>query len=96
MLVSKYAVGYEEKQAYVVTEDGNKILVKIQPYGRDFVKIYGKIEEGARLMQVTVPPKSGQNKAKNSNGAKNDNKTGFPGMTGAPGMMPAGGMNSRK
>lgn len=96
LLVSKFAVGFEDKQAYVVEEkSGEKIPVKIRPYGSEYVKILEGVKEGTWLKQVTVPPKSGQNKDRNNSGKGGNDKPGNGMPNGAPGGNFGGGMPPR-
>lgn len=62
VVVEKYAIEYDEnKKPYVVLAKNNeKISVKIQPFGREFVKITEGLEGGEELKQLTEPPISGK------------------------------------
>ena len=63
LVVERYAIGYENKAPYVVdARTGEKKNVKVQPYGREFVKILEGAEDGEELKQLTAPRKSGQNR----------------------------------
>ncbi len=83
LVVSRYAIGYEDKQPYVVDGKTNeKKYVKIKPYGREYVKILDGAADGDILLQVTTPPKSGQKKNQNNSSQGNKNNAGnFGGMT---------------
>jgi len=90
IIVERYAIGYEDKQPYVViAKTGEKRSVKVIPYGREYVKVLEGLEGGEMLIQQTKASKSGQNRNNNNN--KNGNN-GMPGMGsgGMPGGMPAG------
>ena len=93
LVVERYAIGYEDKKPYVVLEkNGEKLAVKVQPYGMDYVKVLEGLKGGERLVQQTAPSKSGQNRDKNkNNGGKGNNQ--MPAM-GGMGAMP--GMGGRR
>ncbi|MCR5614264.1 efflux RND transporter periplasmic adaptor subunit [Treponema sp.] len=61
LLVERYAVGYENKKPYVVTnKSSEKKFVKAVPYGNTMVKIIeGDVKEGDVLLQQTQPKMSG-------------------------------------
>lgn len=91
LVVERYAIGYENKEAYVeLAKTGERKPVKVQPYGREYVKILEglSIKGGDELKQLVTPPKSGQNKDKNGNK--------LPGQSG-PGIgnMNMGNMGGR-
>lgn len=82
LVVERYAIGYEDKKPYVVLEkNGEKVSVKVQPYGMDYVKVLEGLKGGEKLIQQTIPAKSGQNRDRNKNG----------GMGGMGAMPPAAG-----
>lgn len=82
LVVERYAIGYEDKKPYVVLEkNGEKVSVKVQPYGMDYVKVLEGLKGGEKLIQQTIPAKSGQNRGKNKNG----------GMGGMGAMPPTAG-----
>ena len=96
VVVSRYAIGYENKQPFVVLAKGEqKKSVKIQPYGMEYVKVLEGLEGGEVLLQQTTPKMSGFNRnrpgAGNSNNRNknNSNGGGFPGggFSGGPGPM---------
>ncbi len=90
VVVSRYAIGYEDKKPYVVLAKGNeKRSVKIKPYGMDYVKILDGLEGGEVLIQQTTPKRSGQNRNRNGGGSGKSGGQGGPG--GAPGGFPGGG-----
>ena len=90
LVVERYAIGYEDKKPYVVLEkNGEKVSVKVQPYGMDYVKVLEGLSGGERLIQQTAPSKSGQNRDKNKNGGKGNNQMSPMGGMGA--MPPAAG-----
>lgn len=67
VIVERYAIGYEEKEPYVVfAKTGGKKAVKIIPYGREYVKISEGLYGGEELLQQSKPQKSGQNKNRNN------------------------------
>lgn len=76
IIVSRYAIGYEDKEAYVVLAKGNeKRSVKVVPYGRDNVKILEGLKGGEMLLQQSKE-KSGQNRNRNNGGTGNGNNNG--------------------
>ena len=82
VVVSRYAIGYENKEPYVVIAKGEqKKSVKVQPYGKEYVKVLEGLEGGEVLLQQSIPKMSGMNRG------KNNSKNG----SGAPGGMPGGG-----
>lgn len=77
LLVERYAVGRENKKAFVVKVTGEKIDVEVVPYSSEYVKIVsGDVREGDVLLQQTTPKVSG---TRRNMGPKN-------GMPGAPAM----------
>lgn len=77
LLVERYAVGRENKKAFVVKVTGEKIDVEVVPYSSEYVKIVsGDVREGDVLLQQTTPKISG---TRRNMGQKN-------GMPGAPAM----------
>lgn len=85
LIVERYAVGSENKQSFVVlAKTGEKLPVKVVPYGREYVKIVDGLSGGEVLIQQSKPKVSGQNR-------NNGNRNGAPGMPGPGGM----GMPSR-
>lgn len=102
IIVERYAIGYENKEAYVVlARSGEKRSVKVAPYGRDYVKVLEGLKGGEMLIQQTKASKSGQNRNRNNgngngnnNGNRNGNSSGSSrnnsngGGNGMPGGMP--------
>lgn len=85
LVVERYAVAYENGNAYVVlAKTGEKKSVKVVPYGTDYVKITEGLEGGEVLKQLTTPKKSGSNR--NRGGGGQGNRGGNGG--GGPGGMP--------
>jgi len=79
LVVERYAVGYENRQAFVVlAKTGEKIEVKAIPYGREYVKIVEGLKGGEMLVQQSTPKASGQNRNRNGQGGPG----GMPGMPG--------------
>lgn len=68
LLVSRNAVGFEERKTYVVSKNSSeKRFVKIQPYGSGFVKILeGDVKEGEILKELTPQKASGAMKQKSN------------------------------
>jgi len=88
LVVSRYAIGYENKKPYVVlAKTGEKLSVKVQPYGSDYVKVLEGLSGGERLLQQSSPAKSGQNRDRRNN-QKNNGMDGMGPMGG--GMPPMG------
>lgn len=92
VVVSRYAIGYENKEAYVVITKGEeKKAVKVQPYGSEYVKVLEGLEGGEILIQQTTPKRSGMNRNRSSSSQKGGNSGaggppgGFGGMPGGPG-----------
>ena len=84
VVVERYAIGYEDKEAYVVlARTGEKINVKVQPYGSDYVKVTEGLKGGEVLVQQSTPKLSGFNRNRNSGG--------FPGGGNSGGGFPGGG-----
>ncbi|MBO4857419.1 MAG: efflux RND transporter periplasmic adaptor subunit [Treponema sp.] len=85
LVVERYAIGYEDKEPFVVNaKTGEKKSVKVQPYGREYVKVLEGVESGEVLLQQTKPTVSGMNRNRNSQGG---NRQGGAGG----GMPPMGG-----
>ena len=94
VVVSRHAIGYENKEPYVVLAKGNeKISVKVQPYGNEYVKVLEGLEGGEVLIQQTTPKRSGMNRNRNGSGSGSGsqrNGSGGNGISGAGGF-PGGG-----
>ena len=91
VVVSRYAIGYEDKKPFVVLARGEqKKSVKVQAYGNEYVKVLEGLEGGEVLLQQSVPRASGQNRNRNNNGNNNRNNN-----RGTGGAMPAGGFPGR-
>lgn len=87
LVVERYAIGYEDKKPFVVlAKTGEKKSVKVEPYGKDFVKIKEGLTGGEELIQQTRPKKSGQ-KAGNNKNNKNTKNSGKKVSGGMPPMM---------
>ena len=87
LIVSRYAVGRENGQAYVeLASSGQKINVKVQPYDKDYVKITEGLSGGEILKQLTDPSTSGMQRR--SGGGGNKQRGGMPngGFGAPPGM----------
>lgn len=96
VVVSRYAIGYENKEPYVVIAKGEqKKSVKVQPYGSEYVKVLEGLEGGEVLLQQSKPRTSGMNRnrpgSSSSSKNKNNDAGGFPGG-GFPGGGPGGPM----
>ncbi len=83
LLVSRYAVGRENKQAFVENaRTGEKINVTVVPYDSTYVKIVeGNVPDGTVLKAQSEPQASGWNRQRAAPGARS-------GM--GPGVMPRG------
>ena len=89
VVVSRYAIGYENKEPYVVLAKGEeKKSVKVQQYGREYVKVLEGLEGGEVLLQQSTPKVSGQNRNRNNN--QNNNPGG-----GGTGSRSGGGFPGR-
>ena len=87
--MERYAIAYENHEAYVETVSGKRIGVKVQPYGKQYVKITEGLNGGEVLKAQSAPRESGYNRmgpGTNANGKKNGNAQNGPG-----GNMGAGG-----
>lgn len=70
LLVERYAIAYEEKNAYVeLFKTGKRIDVQVQPYGKEFVKVISGLSGGETLKAQSMPAQSGWNR----NSGKNRN-----------------------
>ena len=94
VVVSRYAIGYENKEPYVVLAKGEqKKSVKIQPYGMEYVKVLEGLEGGEVLLQQSTPKRSGTNRNRNSGGMPGGSSSA--GSRSSGGGMPAGGFPGR-
>ncbi len=92
VVVSRYAIGYENKEAYVVLARGQeKKAVKVQQYGNEYVKVIEGLEGGEVLIQQSKPRSSGMNRNRNSGSNNRNGGGGMPGA-GGPGGGPGGPM----
>ena len=83
-VVERYAIGYENKEPFVeLVRTGEKIKVKVQNYGSEYVKILEGITSEELLKAQSEPKTSGWNR--NNGGAPGG------GMPGGGGGMPGGG-----
>ncbi len=88
--VDRYAIGYEDGQAYVILARGNeKRNVEVVQYGRDYVKVLSGLNGGEVLLQAGEIPKSGS--AANRNRGGQGNMPNFGGNTGNSGNNRNGG-----
>ena len=98
VVVSRYAIGYENKEPYVVLTKGNeKRSVKVQPYGSEYVKVLEGLEGGEVLLQQTTPKRSGMNRNRGgmpggSGSSKNSSGSGAPAGGFPGGGFPGGPM----
>ena len=101
--VERYAIGYDDGQAYVVlARTGEKKNVEVEQYGRNYVKVLSGLSGGEMLLQVSEIPKSGSAANRNRPGQgnmPNFGAGGFPSGSGSSsggkgsggGMPPSGG-----
>ena len=83
LVVSRYAVGREDGQAYVESAlTGEKINVVVTPYDREYVKVESGLKGGEVLKQLTTPQASGFQRGNMGGGSRSG------------GGMPSGGMPS--
>ncbi len=95
IVVSRYAIGYENKEPFVVLARGEqKKSVKVQPYGNEYVKVLEGLEGGEVLIQQTTPKTSGQNRNRNNSGSSSRGSGSGSGRSGG-GSAPAGGFPGR-
>ena len=93
LIVSRYAVGREDGQAYVESAlTGEKINVVVTPYDREYVKIESGLEGGEILKQLTTPQSSGFQRGGMGGGMPGGSSGGS--RSGSGGGMPSGGMPS--
>ena len=88
LIVSRYAIGYDNGAAFVVLAKTNeRRAVTVKNYGKDYVKVLSGLEGGEALIAQSEPLVSGWNK----------NRANMPMGAGAPrpqgGAMPGGGMS---
>ena len=100
--VERYAIGYDDGQAYVILARGNeKRNVEVVQYGRDYVKVLSGLKGGEVLLQAGEIPKSGTAATRNRGGSGNGNNNGNSGRNqggsgssrNSGGAMPSGGMS---
>ncbi|MBP5443817.1 MAG: biotin/lipoyl-binding protein [Treponema sp.] len=88
LVVSRYAVGRDEGQAYVEKVDtGEKINVVVTPYGREYVKVESGLSGGEVLKQLTTPQASGFQRGGTGGNSGGGNRAGgnSGGFGGGPG-----------
>ncbi|MBP5603793.1 MAG: HlyD family efflux transporter periplasmic adaptor subunit [Treponema sp.] len=92
VVVSRYAIGYENKEPYVVLAKGEeKRSVKVEPYGSEYVKVLEGLTGGEVLIEQTKPKTSGQNRNRMpGSGGGNRSGGGTPPTGGFGGGMPGG------
>ena len=96
VVVSRYAIGYENKQPFVVLVKGNeKRSVKVQPYGNEYVKVLEGLEGGEVLLQQSTPKRSGMNRNRPGAGTGDSSKKNSGSSGGGPGGFPGGGFPGR-
>ena len=87
LIVERYAIGYEDKNPYVVlAKTGEKVYVKVMPYGKENVKILEGLSGGEVLLQQSKPAKSGQNKDRQNNNRQQGGMGAMGGGFGPPPM----------
>lgn len=78
--VERYAIGYEDGQAYVILARGNeKRNVEVVQYGRDYVKVLSGLNGGEVLLQAGEIPKSGSAANRSRGGNNSGNNSGNSG-----------------
>ncbi len=91
VVVSRYAIGYENKEPYVVLAKGEKKKsVTVQPYGSEYVKVLEGLEGGEVLIQQSTPKTSGMNRNRNAGNNNNNSSSG----SGSRGSTSGGGRQS--
>ena len=93
LLVERYAIGRDNKQAFVeLAQTGQKISVTVEPYGSEYVKVTEGLSGGEVLKAQSEPMASGWNRQRGSmpsaGGKSGSGKAG--GMGGAGGPPPSG------
>lgn len=102
LIVERYAVAFENGQAYVeLAKNGQKLEVQVRPYGKEYMKIISGLAGGEVLKAQSVPKASGWNKGRSGmqgmpgmggmSGSKNGSKNGGMPMMGGAGGPPPGG-----
>lgn len=77
LIVERYAIAYENKNAYVeLSKTGKRIDVQVQPYTKEYVKIISGLNGGEILKAQSAPLPSGWNKR--GGGNKNPGAGGPP------------------
>lgn len=77
LIVERYAIAYENKNAYVeLFRSGKRIDVQVQPYGKEYVKIISGLQGDEILKAQSVPKQSGWNRMGGAN--KNPGPGGPP------------------
>lgn len=91
LVVERYAIGRENGEAFaeIIGRDGKttKVVVKVQPYGIDYVNILEGLSGGEILKAQSSASKSGRMRISGKNGKnsqKNGNQGGPGGMGGPP------------
>lgn len=87
LVVERYAVAYEDGVAYVeIAKVNKKILVKVSPYGSEYVKILEGLVGGEILKAQSVAKQSGWNRRAGPGGTSGAkaNRTGGGGAGGPP------------
>ena len=90
LIVSRYAIGRENGQAYVeLASSGEKINVTVQPYDREYVKVTEGLSGGEVLKGLSTASASGMQRRNVSGGNRQGAPSGgFPsGGFGAPPRM---------
>lgn len=89
LVVSRYAVGREDGQAYVeLASSGEKINVVVTPYDREYVKVESGLKGGEVLKQLTTPQASGFQRGGFGGGSGGSRSGSGGGMPGGGGGFP--------
>lgn len=87
LLVERYAIGRENKQAFVeLAQTGQRISVTVEPYGSEYVKITSGLSGGEVLKAQSEPMSSGWNRQKGNFNGKPSTGRGAGGASPPPRM----------
>ena len=93
LIVSRYAIGRENGQAYVVLAGTDeKINVTVSPYGNEYVKIESGLSGGEKLKAQSTAGASGGQRRNGMGGGRNRNMPSNNRMGGGAGGPPPGMM----
>ncbi|MCR5762242.1 MAG: HlyD family efflux transporter periplasmic adaptor subunit [Treponema sp.] len=89
LLVERYAIGRENKKAFVeLAQTGQRIPVSVEPYASEYVKIVSGLSGGEVLKAQSEPLASGWNRNRSGRNGKSSKSESGPGRGGAGGPPP--------